>query len=273
MDIDLNSIQLTNIAAGLESGNTLMYGLPKVGKTTFATKIPGYFLAATERGYNYLKVYKQDISSWQDFLDLCKAFTTQKHNYKTLVIDTADNLYKYCEQYTMLKHQVQHPSDLGFGKGFALVKEEFSRVIDKLNKSGMNLAFISHAKEKTQKTKSGEWTVMGTSLSGTPETFLAGLCDHIFYFYISDSGERLMRTKPTKYVLAGDRSALLPEIMPIDFNLVSDYLTGKKKLTEQQVEQVQRREEINKIDKVVDGTKLKNYALDVKSSATQGSPQ
>lgn len=265
--IDLNSIKLTDIATGLHQGNTLIYGKPKVGKTTFAVNIPNNFVAATELGYRYLRVHKQDISKWEDFLDLCKSFTTQEHNFKTIIVDTADWLYKYCEQYVMQKHQVTHPSDLGFGKGFAFVRDEFSRVIDKLNKAGFNLVFITHAKEKTEKTKSGEWTVMATSLSGSPETFLAGLCDHIFYFYVSDNGERLMRTKPTKYIMAGDRSSALPEIMPIDYNLVNDYLTGKKTLTEEQKNSVKAREEFNKQEKVVapnevktEQKKLKNYA-------------
>lgn len=271
MGIDLTSIQLTKVANGLHQGNSLIYGNPKVGKTTFAVNIPGYLLVATEKGYDYLNVYKQDISSWQDFLDLCAALVNQKHNYRTLVIDTTDWLYKYCEAYVNAKHQVTHASDLGFGKGFSFIRDEFSRVINKLNQSGFNFVFITHAKEKTMKTKTGEWTVMGTSLSGSPETFIAGLCNHIFYFYIDDNGNHLMRTKPTKYILAGDRSALLPEIMPIDYSLVNDYLTGTKVLSSEQKTALEKRQEINAQEKVsevfkqeemakTEQKKIRNYA-------------
>lgn len=262
MAIDLNSIQLTDISTGLHQGNTLIYGKPKVGKTTFAINIPNNFVAATELGYRYLRVHKQDISKWEDFLDLCKSFTTQEHNFKTIIVDTADWLYKYCEQFVMNKHQITHPSDLGFGKGFAFVRDEFSRVIDKVNKAGFNFVFISHAKEKTEKTKTGEWTVMATSLGGSAENFLAGLCDHIFYFYVNDDGDRLMRTKPTKYVLAGDRSSVLPELMPIDYNLVNDYLMGKKILTEEQSKQIRNRNAKNVEDKVKEPAKTKTASTD-----------
>lgn len=268
MEIDLNSITKTKIATDISQGNVLIYGKPKVGKTTFITNVPNYLLAATEKGYNYLEVIKQDITCWQDFLKLALALSTQEHKYKTLVVDTADWLYKYCEQYTMTKHKVEHPSDLGYGKGFALVRDEFTRVINKVNMNGMNFIFTSHAKEKTEKTKTGEWTVMGTSLGGTAETFIAGLCDIVLYFYISDDGQRLMRTKPTKYILAGDRSKALPEIMPIDFMLLSDYLNGKKKISKEEVakaevkakelEQEAKQEGV----KITDISKLKNYALD-----------
>lgn len=235
--IDLNSISKSKVTTELGASNVLLYGKPKVGKSTLAANIPNAIFAATEKGYNYLEVKPVDIIGWDKFLELCNALATQKHGFKTIVVDTADILYKHCEKYIMDKHQVNHPSDLGFGKGFALVRDEFSRVITKLNMLGVGLVFISHAKEKTEKTKSGEWTVMGTSLSGAPETFIAGLCDLILYAYIKDDGTRVLRTKPTKYILAGDRSARLPEIMPMDYGLLTQYLSGTKQATKPEPQQ------------------------------------
>lgn len=250
MSIDLSAIALTNITTDLGSSNVLLYGKPKVGKSTLASQIPNSIFAATEKGYNFLQVRPKDINKWEDFLELGQALCTQKHTFKTVVVDTCDILYKLCEKYVMDKHQVNHPSDLGFGKGFSLVRDEFSRVVNKINMAGFGFVFISHAKEKTEKTKTGEWTVMGTSLSGSPETFVAGLCDIILYCYITDDGKRVMRTKPTKYILAGDRSTKLPEIMPMDYALLTDYLSGKKTLTQSEQDQNKKRESQNATDKV-----------------------
>lgn len=233
MSIDLSAIALTEVTTDIGASNVLIYGKPKVGKSTLASQIPNALFAATEKGYNFLRVKPQDINSWEEFLELGQALCKQKHSFKTVVVDTCDILYKHCEKYVMDKHQVNDPSDLGFGKGFKLVRDEFARVISKINMAGFYFVFISHAKEKTEKTKTAEWTVLGTSLSGSPETFVAGLCDIILYCYITDDGDRMMRTKPTKYILAGDRSCKLPEIMPMDFILMSEYLSGKRALTAQ----------------------------------------
>lgn len=226
--IDLKSIQKTKVTTDLGAMNVLIYGAPKVGKSTLASQIPNALFLATERGHNFLEVNKVDISSWEDALDVGKALLTQEHKYKTLVIDIADYFYKLCERYVMEKHQVSHPSDLAFGKGFALVKDEFTRVVSKLNSVGCGMCFVSHSKEKTNKTKTGEWTVMGTSMPATAENVIGGMCDLILYCYVKDDGTRVMRTKPTKYILAGDRSKVLPELMPMDYRLLIDNLKQAK---------------------------------------------
>lgn len=228
MSIDLSAIALTEVTRDFTKSNVLIYGKPKVGKSTLASQLPDTLFAATEKGYNFLKVRPQDINNWQEFLELCQALSTQKHNFKTVVIDIVDNLYGYCEKYVMDKNGVNSPSDLPFGKGFKLVNLEFERVINKINMAGFPVIFISHAKEKTEKTKTGEWTVMGTSLGSGAEKYVSAICDIILYCYITDDGQRVMRTKPTKYILAGDRSTKLPEIMPMDYALLSKYLADKE---------------------------------------------
>lgn len=226
MGIDLNSISKSTITTDIGAMNLLIYGQPKVGKSTLASQIPNALFLATEKGHNFLQVHKVDINKWEDVLDIGKSLLSQKHNFKTLVIDIADYFYKHCERYVMDKHQVEHPSDLGFGKGFSLVKDEFTRVVQRLNSVGVGLVFISHAKEKTIKTKTAEWTMMATSLGAGPEGVISGLCDLILYCYITEDGERMMRTKPTKYVLAGDRSKKLPESMAMDYKKMTDLLSS-----------------------------------------------
>lgn len=227
MSIDLSAIALTEVTKDFTKSNVLIYGKPKVGKSTLGSQLPNALFVATEKGYNFLRVKPQDINSWQEFLELGQALSTQKHPFKSVVIDITDILYGHCEKYVMDKNGVTDPGELGFGKGFKLVKNEFARVIGKINMAGFPIVFISHAKEKTEKTKTGEWTVMATSLSSSAESFVAGLCDIILYCYITDDGHRVMRTKPTKYILAGDRSTKLPEIMPMDYNLLAKYLAGE----------------------------------------------
>jgi len=48
---------------------------------------------------------------------------------KTIVLDTVDNAYKMCSDYVCKKFKIEHESDLGYGKGYALINNEFQRVI------------------------------------------------------------------------------------------------------------------------------------------------
>ena len=210
----------------------LTYGTPKVGKSSFWAQSEYTIFVATEPGHNFLQIFKVDIKTWAEFKDFAKTMTTTKHEYKTIVIDTVDNLYKMCEQAVLEQHKVLHASDLPFGKGFSLVKDEFAKVITYLGNSGFGMAFISHAKEKELKTKTSSWTIMTTSLPNQAEGFICGMCDFIFYCYINEKGERLMKTRAEKYVNAGSRGLDLPSPMPLDYSaLVNEFNKNKPKET------------------------------------------
>lgn len=260
MGIDLSSLAKTTITTDIGAMNVLIYGQPKVGKSTLASQIPNALFLATEKGHNFLEIHKVDINKWEDVIEVGKSLLAQKHTFKTLIIDIADYFYKHCERYVMEKHQVEHPSDLGFGKGFSLVKDEFTRVVHRLNSIGVGMVFISHAKEKTIKTKSAEWTMMATSMGNGPEGVISGLSDVILYCYITEEGHRVMRTKPSKYILAGDRSKKLPELMPMDYKKITDLLGAKPTTTQTTATTAQTSATAipNAADKVKDNLKTEN---------------
>lgn len=70
----------------------LLYGSPKLGKSSFASKAPGSLFLECEPGLNHLEVYKVPTYSWEAFLEACKLVAKGDHNFKTIVIDTVDNV-------------------------------------------------------------------------------------------------------------------------------------------------------------------------------------
>lgn len=212
--------------------NCLLYGPPKIGKTTFASTInngDGILFLATEKGHNSVEVFKVDIPNWNAFRKLVSELKTKEHEFKYLVIDIADWFYKHCEKYICEKHHVEHPNDLAYGKGSALVKDEFVRAINALNHMGFGLCFLSHCGEKEFKTKTKSWTSMTTSLAKSPSGVIEGLCDFIFFAYLDEAdGERKMRTKGHSYINCGDRTGLLPPVMPFKYSEIQKYLKPKK---------------------------------------------
>lgn len=215
--------------------NCLLYGPPKVGKTTFAASIndgDGVLFLATEKGHDSVEVYKVDINSWDAFRRTALELSKGGHDFKYLVIDIADWFYKHCEQYICKKHGVDHPNDLAYGKGASMVKDEFVRAINTINHMGYGICFISHCKEREQSTKTAKWSVMDTSLAAAPSGVITGLCDFVFYAYTNSEGKRVIRTKGTKHINAGDRTGLLPDLLPFSFNEVKKYLKPEEKKEE-----------------------------------------
>jgi hypothetical protein len=163
--------------------------------------------------------------SWEAFLEACKLIAKGDHNFKTIVIDTVDNAFKMCSDYVCAKHGIEYEGDMGHGKGWALVKNEWHRVLTRLASLPYGLILISHAIDKTIETRTGEYTKTTPSLPDRARNVVLGLVDIILFgdsVAKKDTAgnvtiERVVRTKPHPTYEAGDRTGRLPELLPLDY--------------------------------------------------------
>jgi hypothetical protein len=63
-----------------------------------------------------------------------------------------------CASTSAQKFKIEHESDLGYGKGYALINNEFYRVLNKLALLPYGLFLISHSQEKEIETRTGKLT-------------------------------------------------------------------------------------------------------------------
>ena len=61
METKMLPTQKTKIEKDFSKMNTLIYGLPKVGKSTFCSGYPKGLFLATEKGHSQLEIFKVDI--------------------------------------------------------------------------------------------------------------------------------------------------------------------------------------------------------------------
>lgn len=215
-----------------ENINICLVGNPKVGKSTFASKLTNEnqgetLFLATEKGHDFLEIFKVNVNSFKDFEETMMSLGKEAHNFKTVVVDVVDRLYEMIEDEVCKRNGVKKISDIPFGSGYSMVRKAFLHYMELLNRLGISIIFITHAKEKEYKGDNISWTAMGTSLSRSVEESVLGLCDLILYCYIDRNNKRMMRTKPSKFVIcAGDRSAKLPETMEMDSLLLIKKLKG-----------------------------------------------
>lgn len=212
--------------ADLSQQTILVYGPPKIGKSTFASRFPEALFFECEPGLNQLEVFKVPTYTWEDFLAACKLVAGGNHRFKTIVIDTVDNAFKYCSDHVCGKHGIEYEGDMSHGKGWALVKNEWHRVLTRLAALPCGLILISHAQDKTVQTRTGEHTKTQPSLPDRARGVVLGLVDMILYCdtlaHKDAAGnlivERIIRTKPHPTYEAGDRTGRLPEQLPLEFN-------------------------------------------------------
>ena len=199
----------------------LLYGRPKIGKSTLCSYFPDALFIATEPGLNHLSVFKVPVNSWEKFLEVCKEVAEGKHQFKTIVIDTIDNLVLFCNDYICRQNDLDHISDMPMGKGWAKATGELNRVIAKLSMLGTGLIFVGHSKQEEIETKTKKYNRFTVALGGKTQDAILALPDVILFMdsEVHDGIETgIIRTKPSMYFEAGDKSRLLPESIefPLD---------------------------------------------------------
>lgn len=203
----------------------LTYGATKIGKSTWCSHADNALFLSTEPGLNSLEVFQVPIRSWEELLTACGEIAEGNHSFKTVIIDTVDNAYRMCADYVCRKFKVEHESDLGYGKGYALANGEFQRVLNKLAFMPYGLCLISHSQEIEIETRTSKYTKTVPTLPEKARKIVLGLVDMILYCDIEAVAgpdgkmvaRRVMRTKPSLYYEAGDRTGRLPDVIDLDY--------------------------------------------------------
>ena len=205
----------------MEDLSALIYGPSKFGKSTFCANIDQALFLATEPGLNHLEVFQMPIQTWQDLLNACGEIAKGDHPFTCIVLDTVDHAYRLCVEYVCAGLKITHPSDLKYGKGYAAIYGEFTRVLNKLALLPYGLFLISHAQEKEVETRTGNIIRHIPTLPDKARQIVTGMVDLILYgSFEAEAGKparRVLHTKPSPHFDAGDRTGRLPATVELDF--------------------------------------------------------
>ena len=229
--IDLLDIQPHQVSRDLRGYSVFLYGEPKSGKTTIATKFPRHMLLAFEKGYNAIPgAMANPINSWGEFRKVLKQLKDPrvKERFETIIIDTADIAYDLCEKYICSNAKrsdggfgVDSVADIPFGKGYTMVAKEYDECLRSIVQMDYGLVLISHAVDKTFTDEQGrEFNQIVPTLGNKPRNIVSRMCDIIGYSRAipsedgtTTSTKLFMRGTP-RYV-AGSRFKYTPDY--IDF--------------------------------------------------------
>jgi hypothetical protein len=194
MAINLLSLEPHKVSRDLSGYITYVYGIPKVGKTTFGAQFPGALILAFERGYNALPgVIAQDITTWGEFKQVLRELKKPEVQavYKSIIIDTVDIAASLCEKYICNQLGIENIGDGGWStNGWSKYKKEFEDSFRTITQLGYAVCFISHSADKTFKRKDGtEYNQMVPTAQRSVNEIVKGMAD-IFACADIVNGER-----------------------------------------------------------------------------------
>jgi len=129
----------------------LFYGSAGVGKTTASIQFPKPYLIDTEKGAEndqYVKILEQvggaiyQTTDFDELITEVKTLLTEKHDYKTLVIDPLTTLYND------LLDKAAKKVGTDFGRHYGEANKSMKHLLNLLLRLDMNVIITSHAKNE-----------------------------------------------------------------------------------------------------------------------------
>ena len=160
-----------------------IYGTPNIGKTTFANQFPDALMINTDGNYKYIdspviSLLDSTKDPWEVFIDVIDTILKGDHTYKTIVIDLLEDVYQYARNFYCKKLKIDHESELGYAKGYDIIRNNFLIALRKLVNAPYNIIFISHEETEIVKDRIGrETTVYKTALPDKVAKKISGMVE------------------------------------------------------------------------------------------------
>ena len=209
----------------------LLYGPPKVGKSSSVVKLDRNMVFDLESGSKLLSGLIVDVPSVArqeeirplDVLRRYYSLLKQNGNnhYRFITFDTVDVLEDLLIEEISQKHGVGHISDLAYGRGDSLLREEFLKLVSAFKDLGTQIILIGHRKRSIIGDTGAEVIIKELGLRGKMRNMIMGYADAIGYVFSSKNHLMVsFKTGQNEDVAAGSRCTYLAnkEITLAEFN-------------------------------------------------------
>ena len=198
-------------AISINPNTLLLYGAPKVGKTTMLSSLDDCLILDTEKGARMIEGYIQEVNSRDELIEsLIEIKESKDVKYKYIAIVTIDKVAEWAERRVCEEESVSSIADLAFGKGYGLVREKVIKTVSHFKEVAEHLIIIGHRKVAYAVTE-GNAIVIPESLdlTGKLKNVIMSACDAIGYVYRDEDEKLMVSFKANNAIEAGSRCSHL----------------------------------------------------------------
>lgn len=175
----------------------IIFGKPKAGKTTLASKLDNNLIIDLEGGSEFLEALAVQARSVKDLGEIANAIreeikSTGKKPYKYITLDNASRLEEICLSYAATlyrqtpmgkNYQGNDVRTLPNGSGYMYLQQAVRKVIDMFRDLCDNFILIGHLKDKMINKEGEELFEMSLDLVGKLANIICGEADAVGYVY------------------------------------------------------------------------------------------
>ena len=185
----------------------LLYGAPKVGKTTMLSMLDDCLILDTEKGSRMIEGYIKEVNTRDELLETLLEIKDSKDvSYKYIALDTIDKIADWAEKRVCEEEGVKAIGDLAFGKGYGMVREKVSKTVDAFKEITEHLIIIGHRKVAYAVTEGNPIVIPESlDLTGKLKNIIMSAADAIGYVYRDEDEKLMVSFKANNAIEAGSR--------------------------------------------------------------------
>ena len=197
----------------------ILFGLPKVGKTTILSTLENNLILDTENGSTYVDALKVKVNSLKDIKEVVKAIKEAGKPYKYITIDTITSVEEMCKPLAIQLYQnspsfspkyadVKDITQLPNGSGWSHLRAAVEMIIDLIGSAADNLIICGHVKD-TVLNEGLDGSVKDLDLGGKLKRILSARSDAIGFVHRDEDSNLCINFGQDGEVLTGARPAHL----------------------------------------------------------------
>lgn len=193
----------------------ILFGLPKVGKTTVLSTLENNLILDFENGSTYVDALKIKIDNLQTLKEVIKAIKEANKPYKYITIDTitaveemakpvALNLYRNSPVYSEKYANVTDITRLPNGSGYSFLRQAVEAIVDLIASATENIIICGHVKDVSLN-ENLEGSVKDLDITGKLKRILSAKSDAIGFVHRDDESNLCINFGQDGEVLTGAR--------------------------------------------------------------------
>ena len=194
----------------------LIYGPPKIGKTTILSQLENNLIIDTEeRGTDYIEALKIKVANLQDYETTCNLLKLKTPRpYRYISLDTIDKIEEWCEWEATRRYKASTLGkgyaessvlNLPRGAGYHWLRETFKDYIQKLANCADNIIYVGHIRDKNIESGGKEVSTTDLDLTGKIKSIMCSNVDAIGYLTVNKYGCWTITFQTQESTICGSR--------------------------------------------------------------------
>ena len=194
--------------------NLILYGQPKVGKTTILSHLPNCLILDFEDGSDYVSALKLKVKTLADLQEICKAIKEAGNPYTFIGIDTVTSLEDFAKPLALKlfkmspqgsKSDIEDVLKAPMGAGYGFLREAMEKIITMVQSVCKHVILVGHVKDTVVGVDGEDGTVKDLDLVGKTKRILSAKSDAIGFVYRDEKSNLCINFGSNGEIMCGAR--------------------------------------------------------------------